>query len=171
MKKNVEIEAAEALLDVGVSLPFLQFKMPFRKKPVSIRVTMKRPCLGSQIRIARLYLQLGITYEEMEQFNKHEEMAFLAIHGKRVSKMVSLTICRGAVSGLLFSDIIAWLLRWFVPDKYLQGANQRFVTLPLWYSVADSCGHRLECKIHSLGCQLPNPPDDACRCATLRERE
>ena len=120
MKKNVEIEAAEALLDVGVSLPFLQFKMPFRKKPVSIRVTMKRPCLGSQIRIA---------YEEMEQFNKHEEMAFLAIHGKRVSKMVSLTICRGAVSGLLFSGIVAWLLRWFVPDKYLQGANQRFVTL------------------------------------------
>ena len=69
------------------------------------------------------------TYEEMEQFNKHEEMAFLAIHGKRVSKMVSLTICRGAVSGLLFSGIVAWLLRWFVPDKYLQGANQRFVTL------------------------------------------
>ena len=90
MKKNVEIEAAEALLDVGVSLPFLQFKMPFRKKPVSIRVT---------------------------------------IHGKRDSKMVSLTICRGAVSGLLFSGIVAWLLRWFVPDKYLQGANQRFVTL------------------------------------------
>ena len=50
---------------------------------------MKRPCLGSQIRIAKLYLQLGITYEEMEQFNKHEEMAFLAIHGKRVSKMGS----------------------------------------------------------------------------------
>ena len=127
MKKNVEIEAAEALLDVGVSLPFLRFKIPFRKKPVSIRVTMKRPCLGSQIRIAKLYLV--ITYEEMEQFNKHEEMAFLAIHGKRVSKMVALTICRGAISGLLFSGIVAWLLRWFVPDKYLQGANQRFITL------------------------------------------
>ena len=120
MKKNVEIEAAEALLDVGVSLPFLRFKIPFRKKPVSIRVTMKRPCLGSQIRIAKLYLQLGIAYEEM---------AFLAIHGKRVSKMVALTICRGAISGLLFSGIVAWLLRWFVPDKYLQGANQRFITL------------------------------------------
>ena len=62
-------------------------------------------------------------------FNKHEEMAFLAIHGKRVSKMVALTICRGAISGLLFSGIVAWLLRWFVPDKYVQGANQRFVTL------------------------------------------
>jgi hypothetical protein len=129
MKKSVEIEAAEALLDVGVSLPFLQFKMPLRKKPVSIRVTMKRPCLGSQIRIAKLYLQLGTTYEEMERFNKHEEMAFLAIHGKCVSKMVALTICRGAISGLLFSGIVAWLLRWFVPDKYLQGANRCFVTL------------------------------------------
>ncbi len=70
----------------------------------------------------------------MEQFNKHEEMAFLAIHGKRVSKMVSLTICRGAVSGLLFSGIVAWLLRWFVPDKYLQGANQRFCHFA-WYKV------------------------------------
>ena len=69
MKKNVEIEAAEALLDVGVSLPFLQFKMPFRKKPVSIRVTIKRPFLGIQIRIAMLYIQLGITYEDMEQLN------------------------------------------------------------------------------------------------------
>lgn len=128
MKKNVEIEAAEALLDVGVSLPFLQFKIPFREKPLSIRVTMKRPCLGSQIRIAKLYLELGVTHEEMEQFNKHEEMAFLAIHGKRVSKMVALTICRGAISGI-FAGFIAWLLRWFVPDKYLQGANQRFVSL------------------------------------------
>ena len=129
MKKNVEIEAAEALLDVGVSLPFLRFKIPFRKKPVSIRVTMKRPCWGSQIRIAMLYLQLGFTYDEIKQFNKHEEMAFLAIHGKRISKMVALTICRGAISGLLFSGIVAWLLRWFVPDKYLQGANLHLITL------------------------------------------
>lgn len=129
MKKNVEIEAAEALLDVGVSLPFLQFRIPFKKKPIPIRVTMKRPCLGSQIRIAKLYLQLGVTYEEMERFNKHEEMAFLAIHGKRVSKMVALTVCRGAITSVLFSGIVAWLLRWFVPDKYLQGANRCFITL------------------------------------------
>ena len=129
MRRDVEIEAAEALLDVGVSLPFLQFRIPFRKKPVSIRVTMRRPCLGSQIRIARLYLQLGVTYEEMERFSKHEEMAFLAVHGRCVSRMVALTVCRGAVSGLLFSGIVAWLLRWFVPDRFLQGANRCFVTL------------------------------------------
>ena len=65
----------------------------------------------------------------MERFNKHEEMAFLAMHGKRISKMVALTICRGEISGVLLSGIVAWLLRWFVPDKYLQGANQRFIAL------------------------------------------
>lgn len=129
MKKSVEIEAADALLDVGVSLPLLRFKIPFKKKPVSFRVTMKRPTLGSQIRIAKLYLQLGCTYEEMEQFNKHEEMAFLAIHGKRVSKMIALTVCRGAITSVLFSGVVAWIIRWFVPDAYLQGANLRFITL------------------------------------------
>lgn len=129
MKESVAIEAAEALLDVGVSLPFIRIKIPFRNKPVSVRVTMKRPCLGNQIRIASHYLKFGCTYEEMEKFNKHEELAFLAIHGKRVSQMIALTICRGAIVGALFSGIVAWLIRWFVPDVYLQGANLRFVTL------------------------------------------
>ena len=58
---QIEIEAAEALLDIGVSLPF--FKIPFTRKVV--RLTMRRPCLGGQIRLARLYLQTGVTYERM----------------------------------------------------------------------------------------------------------
>nr|DAQ98518.1 MAG TPA: hypothetical protein [Caudoviricetes sp.] len=33
--------------------------------------------------------------------------------------------------------------------------------------MANCCSHRLECEIHPLGCQLPNAPGDACRCATL----
>lgn len=122
---HVEIEAAEALLDIGVSLPF--FKIPFTRK--AVRLTMKRPCLGGQIRLARLYLQTGITYEEMLQFSKHEELAYMAVHGKRVSKMVALTICRGAVSGTIFSGILAWLLRWFVDDAYLRAANLQFLRL------------------------------------------
>ncbi|MGL5919303.1 MAG: hypothetical protein ACRCZQ_02210 [Bacteroidales bacterium] len=128
MKKSVEIEASEALLDIGVSVPFKDIRIPFRKNPVSVRLTMKRPCLGSQIRIARLYLQLGVTYEQMELFSKHQEMEFLAVHGKRISKMVALTIFRGAFSGL-FAPLLAWILRWFVRDGYLQGANLRFISL------------------------------------------
>jgi len=122
---QIEIEAAEALLDDGVSLPF--FKIPFTRKVV--RLTMKRPCLGGQIRLARLYLQTGVTYDEMLEFSKHDEWAYMALHGRTVSKMVALTICRGAFSGWLFSDVLAWLLRWFVDDIYLQAANMQFLRL------------------------------------------
>ena len=90
---------------------------------------MRRPCLGGQIRLARLYLQTGITYERMLEFTKHEELAYMALHGRRVSKMVSLTICRGAFSTWLFSGLLAWLLRWFVDDEYLRAANMQFLRL------------------------------------------
>lgn len=122
---HIEIEAAEALLDIGVSLPF--FKIPFTRKV--IRLTMRRPCLGGQIRLGRLYLQTGITYEEMLDFTKHEELAYMALHGKRVSKMVALTICRGPITGTLFAGILAWLLRWMVDDIYLRAANMQFLRL------------------------------------------
>lgn len=122
---HVEIEAAEALLDIGVSLPF--FKIPFTRKVV--RLTMGRPCLGGQIRLVRLYLQTGITYEEMLEFTKHEELVYMARHGKKVSKMVALTICRGAFATWLLSDLLAWLLRWFVDDRYLRAANMQFLRL------------------------------------------
>lgn len=127
--REIEIEAADALLDVGVSLPLLRIKIPFRRKSFQIRLTMKRPCLGNQIRIAKLYLETGTTHEAMERFNKHEELAFMALHGVRISKMVALTICRGKLSGWLLTPIVAWLLRWIVDDRWIQGANLRFITL------------------------------------------
>lgn len=129
MRKEIEIEAADALLDVGVSLPLLRIKIPFRRKSLQIRLTMKRPCLGNQIRIAKLYFETGTTHEAMERFNKHEELAFMALHGVRISKMVALTICRGKLSGWLLTPIVAWLLRWIVDDRWIQGANLRFITL------------------------------------------
>ena len=128
---NVELEAAEALLDIGVSLPFKAVRIPFTGKRFALRMTMKRPCLGNQIRIARHYLKIGVTYEQMKVFEKHEEMVFLATHGKRISKMIALTICRGAFSGWLFSPFMAWFIRWFVPDAFIMGANLRFITLSL----------------------------------------
>lgn len=128
-KNIVEGEAAEALLDVGVSLPFRAIKIPFRKKPFQVRVTMKRPVLGSQIRIARVYLRIGVTFEQVRKFNKEEEMTFMAEHGKDVSRMIALTICRDLISGHLFAGFVAWILRWFVADIYLQAAYTRFASL------------------------------------------
>lgn len=122
---HIEIEAAEALLDIGVSLPF--FKIPFTRKV--IRLTMRRPCLGGQIRLARLYLQTGVTYEQMLEFTHHDELAYMALHGRKVSKMVALTICRGPVTGTLFAGILAWLLRWMADDAYLRAANMQFLQL------------------------------------------
>lgn len=126
---SVEHEAAEALLDIGVSVPFKVIKIPFSKRTINLRLTMKRPCLGNQIRIARLYLELGNTSEEMEGFTTEQEMEFVAKHGKRISKMIALTICRGAITGRLFTPLMAFVIRWFVPDIFLQGANLHFITL------------------------------------------
>lgn len=121
MGNLIELEASEVLLDIGVSLPIKEMKL-FGKRFV-FRFTMKRPYLGSQIRIARKYLQLGTTYEQMKNFTKDEEMKFLAQHGKTLSEMVALTICRGAMS-VLFSGAIAWFLRWRCEDEVLNSANR-----------------------------------------------
>lgn len=126
--KRIEIEAADALLDVGVSLPLFRIRLPFARRSRSIRLTMRRPVLGSQIRIAKKHLAIGFTYEEMKAFSKEEELAFLARHGKTVSEMVALTILRGYVSGWFYKPL-AFALRWFVKDELLQGANLRFVSL------------------------------------------
>lgn len=127
--QDVELEASEALLDIGVSLPFKAVRIPFTRIKKTFRITMRRPCLGSQIRIARHYRRLGVTYDEMKAFTKDEEMEFLDKHGKRISKMIALTICRGFFSGWIFSPLMAFIIRWFVPDIFLQGANLNFISL------------------------------------------
>lgn len=129
MNKKIELEASEALLDIGVSVPLKAFRIPFAKREVVFRLTMKRPMLWNMIKIARLYLQMDITYEQMKNFTKEEEMAFIALHGKRISRMVALTICRDGISGFFFSYPLAFFLRIMVPDIFLQGANMHFISL------------------------------------------
>lgn len=116
---RIEMEAADALLDVGVSLPLFSFRLPLRRKPVELRVTMGRPHLGGIIRISKLYLTLGHTAAEIRSFGKDEEIAFMAEHGRTLSMMIALTVCRGWLSGLLLSRPLAWLLRWRVPERYM----------------------------------------------------
>ncbi|MDR0505449.1 MAG: hypothetical protein LBH32_01340 [Dysgonamonadaceae bacterium] len=128
-KTNIEAQVADALLDVGVRIPLKTFHFPFRKKPVQLRVTLKRPCLGTQIRIARLYLEMDVTCDELAAYNKEKQMHFMSEHGAKVSRMIALTICRGLVSGYLFSGIVAWFLRWFVENIYMEAAYERFVSL------------------------------------------
>lgn len=41
--RQIQREGADALLDIGVSVPLKAFRLPWRKTPVELRVTMKRP--------------------------------------------------------------------------------------------------------------------------------
>ena len=97
--KQIQREGADALLDIGVSVPLKAFHIPFRKSPLELRVTMRRPYMSGQILFARTYLSMGITSEEMWGFSKEEEMQFLASHGKAVSRMVAYTLCRAFAPG------------------------------------------------------------------------
>lgn len=92
--RRIEMEAADALLDIGVSLPLFSFRIPWRKRPVQLRLMMRRPTLGTQIRLARIYLGMGVTADEMSRYDRHEELAFVAMHGTAVSRMIALTVCQ-----------------------------------------------------------------------------
>ena len=49
LEQLIEMECADALLDSGVSVPLKRWKLPWLKRLVEVRVTMKRPRLRGQI--------------------------------------------------------------------------------------------------------------------------
>lgn len=125
MKNSVELEAAEALLDVGISLPLFRIGLPCGKS-WTWRVVMRRPCLGSQMRIARQFLKLGITSCQAERLTDDQERAFFVEHLRELSMMVAYAICRGYLSGLILAPVVAWLIRWRVSVEYLVEAQHWF---------------------------------------------
>lgn len=126
---EVELAAAEALLDQGVSVPFRELRIPFTKWTWSPRVTMRRPRLGGQIRIARHYLKMGVTYEQFLAFTREQEAEFMVLHGGRLSKMIALTVCRGWISGRLFTPLVAFIIRWRVDQRFILGAYDKYLSL------------------------------------------
>lgn len=125
-ERKVQQEASEALLDVGVSVPLKPIRLVFRKKRLLLRLTMRRPRLSTQIKIARLYLSLGVTYAELEALDKDGQMCFIAEHGKTISNMVALTMC-----GKWWKPVwlVSWILRHWVDNLYMQVAMMKFVLL------------------------------------------
>ena len=78
--RAIQREAADALLNRGVSIPIKEIKIPFRKRPIKLRVTLKRPYMSGQIEFARTYLSMGVTAEQMAAFDKEDQMRFIAHH-------------------------------------------------------------------------------------------
>ena len=129
LERMVQREGAAALLDRGVSVPLKDMRIPFRKKPLKLRVVMRRPRLGGLMRLARVYLSLGVTAEQMKKFTKEEEMAFLAAHGREISRMIAYTLCRGWWSRRLLVGVTAWVVRNWMSPEYLDAAMRSFVLL------------------------------------------
>ena len=127
--RQIEREGADALLDTGVSVPLKAIHIPFKKTPLVLRVTMKRPCMSGQLRIARTYLSMGVTSEEMWKFTKEEEMQFLVNHGKKVSRMLAYMICRGYFARKFGVWLTSWFIRNFMTHEYQMEVMKKFVNL------------------------------------------
>lgn len=127
-KEIIEKEAADALLDVGISFPLIRVKIPFIKA-FYIKGVMKRPKLGSLIRIAKIYLSMGVTVKDMELFTKEQEFEFIANHGHKVAMIAALSILRGTVKGYMFGWLLKWVILLFISDAHLYAIGKQFTPL------------------------------------------
>ena len=127
--RQIQIEAADALLNAGISVPLKEFRLPLKKKPVRLRLKMKRPYMSGQIRIARTYLSMNVKAADMENFTKEQEMAFLVEHGVAISRIIAYTICVGFISQRLFVGLVAWFIRHFVEHRYMMLVFKTFTRL------------------------------------------
>lgn len=106
MKNEVELLAAKVLEDTGISLPL---RLPGRGK--QLRWVMRVPTVESRIRISRMYVVMGVTYEQLQAFTFEQKMEFTAKHGKTISRMIAYGIVRGHFLGWLLNRPVAWMLR------------------------------------------------------------
>lgn len=123
--RKIQREGAEALLDAGVSLPLFDLRIPFRKQPVRVRLTMKRPTLARQIKIAHAYLTMDTTAAELEAMDHKEQMQFLARHGKTLGKIIALTMDYRCLP----LCVLSWLVRHCMKWEYQKAAFREFVLL------------------------------------------
>ena len=126
--RAIQREAADALLNVGISIPLKEFKLPFRRRPIKLRVTLKRPYMSGQIRFARTYLSMDVTATDMANFTKEQQMRFIALHGSKVCRMLACAICIGPLKSL-FVHPVAWFIKHYVEQRYIFAAIQKFVSL------------------------------------------
>ena len=123
--KGHTAQAADALLNRGVSIPIKEIKIPFRKRPIKLRVTLKRPYMSGQIEFARTYLSMGVTAEQMAAFDKEDQMRFIAHHGSKISRMIAYAICVGSLKRI-FLRPVSWFIRNCVEIRYQVAAAHRF---------------------------------------------
>lgn len=120
---NEQLKAADALLDIGISIPLRPVRI--RKWKWTPRVTIKRPPLGGLLRILRVWLTMDTDTKRLDAMSESERLNFIAANGRALSKMVSLMVYSGKISGRMLAPLLATLLRWRChPDVLLYTALQ-----------------------------------------------
>lgn len=87
MSNSTELNASGLLLNLGVSIPLRPLR--FMKRRKSRHIVLRYPCWEGLVRIARIYLRIGVTRSEMENYTPEQNAALLASHGKEISEMVA----------------------------------------------------------------------------------
>ena len=57
---------------------------------------MRVPTYASLLNIGRMYLKLGVRYDEVKEYDFEQKVEFITRHGVGVSRMVACGIVRGA---------------------------------------------------------------------------
>jgi hypothetical protein len=115
----VERLAADTILERGVSVkvtaPF--FLRWFGKK--TIKLTITSPYEGTMYRVSAYYLSTGLKDHQLEDISVEESLALMAVHGKSITKAVACAVLNGYWSGKLFTNPLAWYLRWHCKPREL----------------------------------------------------
>lgn len=119
--KNIELLAATALLDGGISLPLRTLFGTFR-------ITMKIPTTKDLLRISAMFLKMNVTKEELDGYTFEQKARFMVINGEEVSRMVAFGIAR-MMPGTLKNRFLAWLLRRYMHPVALHEAWMRILSL------------------------------------------
>lgn len=113
---EMEILSERVMQDGGISLPL---RLPGGRH---IRWVMRVPTYASLLNIGRMYLKLGVRYDEVKEYDFEQKVEFITRHGVGVSRMVACGIVRGRILSPLLNRPVAWMLRHWMHPAALEEA-------------------------------------------------
>lgn len=108
----IEEHTADLILKRGVRLELRAplFLRVFGKK--TIKLTVTSPYEGTLIRVAKYYLQTGISSEQLDDITHEQALSLMLTHGTQITKAVACAWLNGWIAGWLFTRPLAKYMRW-----------------------------------------------------------
>lgn len=126
--EEVEIKAVDTILDKGVRVPI---PTPFLLRVIGIKqvsVIVRRPVMGTMLRISKRYVQLHVD-EEIHEKEWQDWVTMFVDNLIPVSRIVAIGMLRGKWAGLLFTRPLAYYLRWHMNTRQMAEIAALLVTL------------------------------------------